>query len=215
MVPTSSLADCHLGHGAELEMENLVMGATFMTRRQFLRVGGIVLTGAALETAGMGWIGAASAQGRIDRRLARLGIELPIAPAPVANYVGWVRTGNLVFVAGQGPTLAGKIKYAGRVGRDLTIEQGQAAARLCALNILAQLKAACDGDLDRVVRCVRLTGFVNSADDFFDQPKVLNGASDLMVDVFGDAGRHTRFAVGTSVLPFNIAVEVGAQFEVA
>ncbi len=191
------------------------MKATFMTRRHFLLAGGIALTGVALEKSGVGWIGTALAQGRIDQRLARLGIQLPVAPAPVANYVGWVRTGNLVFIAGQGPILAGEIKYAGRVGADLTIEQGQAAARLCALNILAQLKAACDGDLDRVVRCVRVTGFVNSADDFFDQPKVLNGASDLMVDVFGDAGRHTRFAVGTSVLPFNIAVEVGAQFEVA
>ncbi len=215
MVPTSWPVDSHQGHGAEPEMENLVMGATFMTRRHFLRAGGIVLTGVALETAGMGWIGTASAKGRIDQQLARLGIELPVAPAPVANYVGWVRTGNLVFIAGQGPILAGAIKYAGRVGKDLTIEQGRAAARLCGLNILAQLKVACDGDLDRVARCVRLTGFVNSALDFFDQPKVLNGASDLMVDVFGDAGRHTRFAVGTSVLPFNIAVEVGAQFEVA
>jgi enamine deaminase RidA (YjgF/YER057c/UK114 family) len=109
----------------------------------------------------------------------------------------------------------GVLKYVGRVGSDLTIEEGRAAARLCALNILAQLEAACDGDLDRVVRCVKLGGFVNSAPDFFEQPKVVNGASDLMVEVFGEAGRHARFAVGTSVLPFNIAVEVDAHFEVS
>ncbi|HEX9648646.1 MAG TPA: RidA family protein [Alphaproteobacteria bacterium] len=189
------------------------MNAPGLERRAVLRLAGTALAGAALGRAFP--LGAALAAGRIDARLAELGVELPAAAAPVANYVGWVRTGNLVFVAGQGPILDGEVKYKGRVGADLTIEQGQAAARLCALNVLAQLKAACDGDLDRVVRCVKVGGFVNSAPDFFDQPKVVNGASDLFVEVFGDAGRHARFAVGTSVLPFNIAVEVDAHFEVS
>jgi enamine deaminase RidA (YjgF/YER057c/UK114 family) len=191
-----------------------------LARRRFLRGAGATIAGLAVHGASAAWFGSAWAKGRIEARLAALGIELPEAPAPVANYVGWVRTGNLVFVAGQGPIVNGVLKYVGRVGSDLTIEEGRAAARLCALNILAQLEAACDGDLDRVVRCVKLGGFVNSAPDFFEQPKVVNGASDLMVEVFGEAGRHARFAVGTSVLPFsvlpfNIAVEVDAHFEVS
>ncbi len=151
---------------------------------------------------------------RIDARLAELNIELPEAAAPVANYVPYVVTGNLVYLAGQIPVAGGKVQYAGKVGRDLTVEQGQQAARLCALNLLAQLKAACGGDLDRVVRCVKIHGFINCTDDFTDHPQVINGASDLMVAVFGDAGRHARFAVGTDSLPLGAAVEIDSIFEI-
>ncbi len=151
--------------------------------------------------------------GRIESRLAELGITLPQATAPVANYVPWVRTGSQVFVSGQvsnGPD--GFIK--GKLGDDMSVEQGAAAARTCALSLIAQLKAACDGDLDRLVRVVKLVGFVNSTADFTDQPKVVNGASDLMVEVFGDAGRHARSAVSAASLPLGVAVEVEAIFEV-
>lgn len=152
--------------------------------------------------------------GRIDQRLAELKIELPQAAAPVANYVPAVTSGNLVFISGQVTVWNGEFKYVGKLGRDFSVEEGQAAARLCGLNILAQLRAALNGDLDRVTRCVKLGVFVNSADDFTDQPKVANGVSDLMVEVLGDAGKHARFAVGTNALPLNVAVEVDAVFEV-
>ena len=151
--------------------------------------------------------------GRIESRLAELGITLPQATAPVANYVPWVRTGSQVFVSGQvsnGPD--GFIK--GKLGDDMSVEQGAAAARACALSLIAQLKAACDGDLDRLVRVVKLVGYVNSTADFTDQPKVINGASDLMVEVLGDAGRHARSAVSAASLPLGVAVEVEAIFEV-
>jgi len=153
--------------------------------------------------------------GRIDKRLAELKIELPQAGKPVANYVPVVMAGSLAFVAGQVTVWNGEFRYVGKLGREYSIEEGQAAARLCALNILAQLRAALDGDLDRVKRCVRLGVFVNSVDGFADQPKVANGASDMMVEVFGDAGRHARTAVGVNILPLNLAVEVDAVFEVA
>jgi enamine deaminase RidA (YjgF/YER057c/UK114 family) len=153
--------------------------------------------------------------GRIDARLTELNVSLPAASVAAANYVPVVIAGNLAFVSGQVPVLQGEFKYLGKVGVDLTIEQGQQAARLCALNIIAQLKLALGGDLDRVRRCVKVGGFVNCESGFGDQPKVINGASDLFVGVFGDAGRHARFAVGTNALPFNVAVEVDAVFEVA
>ncbi|MFQ5783819.1 MAG: RidA family protein [Alphaproteobacteria bacterium] len=153
--------------------------------------------------------------GTIDARLAELGIELPNAAAPAANYVPYTITGNQVFVSGQVTVWNGEFKYIGRLGADLTVDDGYQAARLCALNIIAQLKAACGGDLDRVTRCVKLGGFVNSTPDFTDQPKVVNGASDLMVEVFADKGRHARFAVGAPTLPLGIAVEVDAVFEIA
>ncbi len=153
--------------------------------------------------------------GRIDARLAELKIALPSANAPAGNYVPVVISGNLAFVSGQIPMAQGEVKYKGRVGVDLTIEQGQEAARLCCINIVTQLKNALGGDLDRVKRCVKVGGFVNCEASFPDQPKVINGASDLMVAVFGDAGRHARFAVGTNALPFNCAVEVEATFEIA
>jgi len=153
--------------------------------------------------------------GVIEARLQEIGIELPQAAAPAANYVPYVISGNLVFVAGQVTFWNGERKFIGKVGTDFTLEEGQAAARIVGLNIIAQVKAACGGDLDRVQRCVKLGGFVNCPADFTGQPQVINGASDLMVDVFGDKGRHARFAVGANVLPMNIAVEIDAIFEIA
>ncbi len=149
---------------------------------------------------------------KIEARLAELGITLPEPPAAIATYVGFVRTGNLVHVSGQVSTDAsGGIK--GTVGVDVDLETAQQAARLCAINIMAQLKAAV-GDLDNVVRIVKLGGFVQAGPDFYDVPKVINGCSDMMVEVFGDAGRHARAAVGVYKLPVNFAVEVDAIVEV-
>jgi enamine deaminase RidA (YjgF/YER057c/UK114 family) len=153
--------------------------------------------------------------GQVDARLAKLDIKVPDAAAPVANYVAYVQTGNLVFVSGQIPLKDGKLQFQGKLGDSLQVEEGQAAARLCAINIIAQVKAACGGDLDRVTRVVKLTGFVNSTGDFTDQPKVVNGASDLMVEVFGDKGRHSRAAVSAAALPGGVAVEVEAVVEIA
>jgi enamine deaminase RidA (YjgF/YER057c/UK114 family) len=147
--------------------------------------------------------------GEIEGRLKELGLELPPAPAPVANYVPALIAGNLLFVSGQIAKSADGHVVTGSVGGDLTVEEGQQAARLCALNILAQAKAAL-GSLDRIARVVRLTGFVNAGPGFADHPQVVNGASDLMVEVLGDKGRHTRAAVGASGLPANTAVEVDA-----
>ncbi|MBW7848949.1 MAG: RidA family protein [Rhodospirillales bacterium] len=152
--------------------------------------------------------------GRIEARLAELGITLPAATAPVANYVPWAISGKLVFVSGQVGIQDGKPRYVGRLGDGMSVEDGYAAARLCGLNLLTQLKAACGGDLDRIKRVVRLGGFVNCAPDFTDQPKVVNGASDLMVEVFGEAGRHARAAVGAPSLPLGVAVEVEGVFEI-
>ena len=149
-----------------------------------------------------------------EARLAELGIELPRAVAPAANYVPARRSGNVVYIAGQVPTADGKDQFVGKLGRDVSIEDGQKAARLCAINILAQLRSAMGGSLDNVVGCLRLGGFVNAVAEFGDHPKVINGASDLMVAVFGEAGRHARAAVGCASLPRNVAVEVDAIFEV-
>ena len=151
--------------------------------------------------------------GTIDKRLAEKSIELPQAAAPVANYVPVTIAGKLAFVSGQVTVWNGEFKFKGKLGKDFTVEQGQQAARLCGLNIIAQLRAALGGDLDRVRRVVKLGVFVNSTADFVDQPKVANGVSDLMVEVFGDAGKHARFAVGTNVLPLDLAVEVDAVVE--
>lgn len=151
--------------------------------------------------------------GTIDKRLAEKGIELPQAAVPVANYVPVTIAGKLAFVSGQVTVWNGEFKFKGKLGKDFTVEQGQQAARLCGLNIIAQLRAALGGDLDRVRRVVKLGVFVNSTSDFVDQPKVANGVSDLMVEVFGDAGKHARFAVGTNVLPLDLAVEVDAVVE--
>lgn len=152
--------------------------------------------------------------GRIEARLAELGVSLPPAAPAVANYVPYVVAGTLVHVSGQLPMEGGKPAVRGILGRDVTVEDGTRAARLCGLNLLAQLKAACGGDLDRVRRVVKLTGFVASTPDFIDQPKVVNGASDLMVEVLGDAGRHARAAVGAPSLPLGAAVEVDGVFEI-
>ena len=153
--------------------------------------------------------------GQIDKRLAELGITLPVAAKPVANYVPWVRTGNLVYISGQGPMEDGKVAYPGCLGVDVSLEDGAKSARLCGINVLAQLKDACGGDLDRVKRIVKLVGFVNAAPSFKDHPKVINGASDLMVEVLGDAGRHARSAVSAASLPMGVAVEIEGIFEVA
>ncbi len=149
----------------------------------------------------------------VEIRLGELGIELPETAASVANYLPVARSGDLLFVSGQLPMKDGKVVWTGTVGDLLSIEEGAEAARLCAINMLAQLRAALDGDLNRVRRVVRLGGFVASAGDFTAQPQVINGASDLMVDLFGDAGRHARAAVGVSVLPLGAAVEVEGLFE--
>jgi enamine deaminase RidA (YjgF/YER057c/UK114 family) len=149
-----------------------------------------------------------------EARLAQLGIALPKPATPAANYVPARRSGNVVYIAGQVPTADGKDQYVGKLGREVSIEDGQKAARLCAINILAQLRSALGGSLDGVVGCLRLGGFVNATPEFGDHPKVINGASDLMVAVFGDAGRHARAAVGCVSLPRNVAVEVDAIFEV-
>jgi enamine deaminase RidA (YjgF/YER057c/UK114 family) len=153
--------------------------------------------------------------GKIDAKLADLKIELPKAAAPVANYVPTVAIGNTLYVSGQVTVWNGEFKYVGKLGKDFGVEDGQKAARLCGLNIIAQTRAALGGDLDRVKRIAKLGVFVNSTDDFTDQPKVANGVSDLMVEVFGEAGKHARFAVGTNVLPLNLAVEVDAVIEIA
>lgn len=149
----------------------------------------------------------------VEQRLKDLGITLPIPAAAVANYVPFVVTGNLVFVSGQLPLENGKPAVLGKLGAEVSVEDGVRAARLCGLGLLAQVRAAV-GDLDRVKRVVRLTAFVASTPDFTDQPKVVNGASDLMVEVLGDAGRHARVAVGAPSLPLNVAVEIEGIFEI-
>jgi enamine deaminase RidA (YjgF/YER057c/UK114 family) len=153
--------------------------------------------------------------GTIDARLAELGIEIPPANVPAGNYVPYVQTGNLLFVSGQIPMVDGKPGFIGRLGAEFTADEGAEAARVCALAILAQVKEALGGDLDRVSRVVKLTGFVASTPDFTGQPAVVNGASDLFAEVFGDAGRHARAAVGMASLPAGVAVEVEAIIEIA
>jgi enamine deaminase RidA (YjgF/YER057c/UK114 family) len=152
---------------------------------------------------------------RIDGRLRELAIELPEASTPGANYVPAVRSGSLLFLTGQLSQWNGERRFIGKLGREFDVAAGQQAARLCALNLIAHLRRALDGDLDRVVRCVRIAGYVNSVPDFTAQSQVVNGASDVFVAVFGEAGRHTRMAVGVSALPYDVAVEVEGVFEVA
>jgi enamine deaminase RidA (YjgF/YER057c/UK114 family) len=150
---------------------------------------------------------------KYEARLAELGVSLPEAPAPAANYVPWAVVGDLVFVSGQISMKDGSF-ITGKLGDDMSVDEGVAAARTCAIGLLAQLKAACGGDLDRLVRVVKLTAFVNSTADFGDQPKVVNGASDFLVEVLGDAGRHTRSAVSAASLPFGVAVEIEGIFQI-
>ena len=153
--------------------------------------------------------------GRIDARLAELGITLPTAMAPMANYVPWVQTGSLVIVSGQVPAMDGKIAVTGKLGADRDVAEGQKAARMCFTNVLTHLRAACGGDLDRVRRVVRLGGFIACSPIFIAHALVMNGASDLAVEVFGDAGRHARSTIGVPSLPGDAAVEVEGMFEIA
>ncbi|HVX91943.1 MAG TPA: RidA family protein [Xanthobacteraceae bacterium] len=153
--------------------------------------------------------------GTVEKKLEELGIVLPTPAAPVANYVGFVRSGHILMVSGQiCYDSSGKLVAKGKLGAGVSVEDGQKAAHACAVNLLAQVKAAL-GDLDRVTRVVRLGGFINSAPTFLDGPKVMNGASDLMVEVFGEKGRHARTTVGVAVLPLDAAVEVEGMFEVS
>ncbi len=151
--------------------------------------------------------------GQIEKRLAELGVSLPDAPAPGANYVPHVTAGDIVYISGQ-VSMADGAFVTGKLGADMDVEAGAAAARSCAISLLAQVKAACGGDLDRLVRVVKLTGFVNSTGDFGDQPKVINGASDFLVEALGDAGRHSRSAVSAASLPFGVAVEIEGVFQI-
>jgi enamine deaminase RidA (YjgF/YER057c/UK114 family) len=149
----------------------------------------------------------------IETRLKEMGLSLPDAPAPAANYVPWVVDGTTVWVSGQ-ISVGPEGPIVGTLGADLAVEQGAEAARACALSLLAQVKAACDGDLGRLRRVIKLTGFVNSTPGFTDQPKVINGASDLMVELLGEAGRHARSAVSAASLPFGVAVEIEGVFAI-
>ena len=151
---------------------------------------------------------------KINQKLEELSIKLPQPIAPVANYVPFVKSGNQIFISGQLPIENGEVKFVGKLGENISIEEGQKAARLCAINILANLKIACDGNLDKVIKCVKLGIFVNAAADFTNHPIVANGASDLMVEVFEDQGKHSRFAMGAGSLPRGVAVEVDAIFEI-
>jgi len=150
---------------------------------------------------------------KIASRIKELGIELPTAASPAANYVPYVLSGNQVVIAGQIPFWNGELTGLGKLGSNLSVDEGAEIARVCGLNLLAQLQVACGGDLDRVSRVVKLGGFVNCIDSFTEQPEVINGASDLMVEIFDDIGRHARFAVGVGSLPRGVAVEVDGVFE--
>jgi enamine deaminase RidA (YjgF/YER057c/UK114 family) len=150
----------------------------------------------------------------IDENIKKLNIVLPKAPNPVGAYVAYKKIGNLVFISGQVSFNTSGQLIKGKLGSDLTLEQGQDAARSCAINILSQIKAACNGDLNEVKSCVKITGFVNSKDDFIDQPKVINSASELISSVFGENGKHARAAVSVNSLPLGAAVEIEAIFEI-
>ena len=148
------------------------------------------------------------------KKLSELGIELPDAPAPVGSYVAFKKVGSLLYVSGQLPIGVDGKMIKGKIGKDLNLEQGQQASRLCVINILAQAKKAMNGNLDQVKNCIKITGFVNSTDNFIDQPKVINPASEILAKVFGDSGKHTRAAVSVNTLPLGAAVEIDAIFEV-
>lgn len=149
-----------------------------------------------------------------EKKINEMGITLPSPATPVANYVGFVKANNIVFISGQLPLEDGKLQGIGKVGKDFSADEAKKFAKLCAINILAQLKVACEGNLDRVTKCIKLGIFVNGDADFKDHPVVANGASDLIAEIFGDAGKHARAAVGSGSLPFGVAVEVDAIFEI-
>lgn len=149
----------------------------------------------------------------LEQKLTRMGHVLPNAAAPAANYRPYVISEKLILVSGQLPMRDGSVAYRGRLGEGMDVEEGQAAAKLCALNLLAQARQACDGDLNKLARCLKLGGFVACTPDFTDHPKVINGASDLIAEAMGEAGQHARFAVGASCLPLGAAVEIEAIFE--
>ena len=153
--------------------------------------------------------------GTIDTQIANLGIKLPKVAAPAANYAPYVKADNIIFISGQITSWNGNLKFVGKLGSDFDIDEGYQAARICALNLISQLQVACKGDLDCVKRVIKLGGFVNSTPEFTDQPQVINGASDLMVKIFGrEIGSHARFAVGVSSLPLGVATEVDGIFEI-
>ncbi len=154
--------------------------------------------------------------GIVDSRIAELGLKLPSASPAFATYLPWKVSRGMAYISGQGPLLDGEVveEFCGVVGADMSVETAQAAARLTALNVVAQLKVACDGDLDRVTGCVQLMGFVNCVPGYTETPTIVNGGSDVIVEIFGDPGRHARFAVGSHALPVNIAVELAAIFEI-
>ena len=179
------------------------------TRREFLRRAALFAGAATLPLIGGAPVLAAE---NVGQRLRQLGINLPDVPASVANYVPWVREEGFVYLSGQLPLLNGELLTPGKVPADVSIEEGQVAARQCCINLIAALNAACDGDLSRVRRCMRVDGYVASSPGFSQQSTVINGVSDLMVEVFGDAGRHSRTAVGVNELPLNACVEVAAVF---
>ena len=149
-----------------------------------------------------------------DKKIAELGLQLPEPKAPVANFVPYTVAGNFLYVSGQIPFENGRPAFVGKLGREFDVEAGRKAAHTCALHVLGVVRQACRGDLGKVVRCIRLGGFINSMPEFTDQPQVMNGASDLIVSVFGDSGRHARAAVGVNALPAGVAVEVDAIFEI-
>ncbi len=150
----------------------------------------------------------------VEERLSALGITLPTAPTPAANYLPWTITGNQLWIAGQAPIRDGKYDYLGRVGAEVTQQDAYAAARLCGINVLAQVKAACKGDWSRLVKAVRICGYISAVPDFFEFPKVLDGCSDLMFEVLGDAGKHVRTVMGVSGLRFNVPIVIDAVFEI-
>jgi enamine deaminase RidA (YjgF/YER057c/UK114 family) len=202
----------------EIMIENASKSPAGFPQRLQVRRRGFMIGGAAA----LGGLAAAPflpatarAAGRIDARLQELGVTLPKVPPPVANYVPYVVNGNSAHIAGQLAFKDGELMHPGKVPTDVSLEEAQAAAKQCVINLIAALEMACEGDLDRVQRCVQLQGFVASADDFHNQSKVMNGASDFMVEVFGEAGRHTRVSVGTNALPLNASVEVAGVFAIS
>ena len=149
-----------------------------------------------------------------EENIMQLGINIPDMPAPLANYVPYKVSDNVVYVSGQGPVLNGNLMYKGKVNEDISIEDGIKAAELCCINVIAALKKSVNGDWNRLDGFLKLGGFVNCKDDFYDEPKIINGASDLLVKIFGDQGRHARFAVGSNALPMNISVEIDAIIKI-